>query len=81
MITRQELQGQWNQVKGQVQERWGEFSDDELMEARGSADQLVGVIQQNSSAPDAELQLLTVLGLMRITRQDHCLFLVQFARH
>ncbi|MEZ6054288.1 MAG: CsbD family protein [Planctomycetaceae bacterium] len=25
MITRQELEGQWNQVKGQVQERWGEF--------------------------------------------------------
>ncbi len=48
MITRQELQGQWNQVKGQVQERWGEFSDDELMQARGSADQLVGVIQQKT---------------------------------
>ncbi|MCA9077890.1 MAG: CsbD family protein [Planctomycetaceae bacterium] len=48
MITRQELEGQWNQVKGQVQERWGEFSDNELREARGSADQLVGVIQQKT---------------------------------
>ena len=48
MITRQELEGQWNQVKGQVQERWGELTDDELTEARGSADQLVGVIQEKT---------------------------------
>ncbi len=48
MITRQELEGQWNQVKGQVQQRWGELTDDELLEARGSADQLVGVIQQKT---------------------------------
>jgi len=23
MITRQELEGQWNQVKGKIQQRWG----------------------------------------------------------
>lgn len=48
MITRQELEGHWNQVKGQVQERWGELSDDELREAQGNAEQLVGVIQQKT---------------------------------
>lgn len=48
MITRQELEGQWNQVKGQVQERWGQLTEDDLREARGSADQLVGVIQQRT---------------------------------
>lgn len=48
MITRQELEGHWNQVKGQVKERWGQLTDDELMQARGSADQLVGVIEQKT---------------------------------
>jgi uncharacterized protein YjbJ (UPF0337 family) len=48
MITRQELEGQWDQVQGQVQERWGHLTDDELRQARGSADQLVGVIQQKT---------------------------------
>ena len=48
MITRQEIEGQWNQVKGQVQERWGELTDDDLYQARGSADQLVGVIQERT---------------------------------
>jgi uncharacterized protein YjbJ (UPF0337 family) len=48
MITRQELEGHWNQVKGQVQERWGQLTEDELVHARGSADQLVGVIEQKT---------------------------------
>ena len=48
MITRQELEGQWNQVKGHVQERWGQLTDDDLREARGSADRLVGVIQEKT---------------------------------
>ncbi|MCA9110736.1 MAG: DUF883 family protein [Planctomycetaceae bacterium] len=48
MITRQELEGQWNQVKGQVKERWGALTDDDLQRARGSADQLVGVIQEKT---------------------------------
>ena len=34
MITRQELEGHWNQVKGQVKERWGQLTDEELMQAR-----------------------------------------------
>ena len=48
MITRQELEGQWNEVKGQIQERWGGLTDDELLQARGNANQLVGLIQQRT---------------------------------
>ncbi len=48
MITRQELEGKWNDVKGRVQERWGEITDDELQQVRGNTNQLVGVIQQKS---------------------------------
>jgi len=48
MITRQELEGQWNQVKGKIQSRWGAVTDDELQRARGNANELVGVIQQRT---------------------------------
>jgi uncharacterized protein YjbJ (UPF0337 family) len=48
MITRQELEGQWNEVKGQIQERWGGLTDDELLQARGNTNQLIGLIQQRT---------------------------------
>jgi uncharacterized protein YjbJ (UPF0337 family) len=45
MITRQELEGHWNTVKGQIQEKWGQLTDDDLSKVKGDASQLVGVIQ------------------------------------
>lgn len=48
MITKQELEGHWKQIKGRIQERWGQLSEDDLQRVRGSADQLIGVIQQKT---------------------------------
>jgi uncharacterized protein YjbJ (UPF0337 family) len=48
MVTRQQLEGQWNQVKGRIQERWGQFTDNDLQELEGNATQLVGAIQQKT---------------------------------
>jgi uncharacterized protein YjbJ (UPF0337 family) len=47
-INAQALQGQWNQVKGQVRERWGQLTDDDLQIQGGNVDQLVGRIQQRT---------------------------------
>jgi uncharacterized protein YjbJ (UPF0337 family) len=47
-INAQALQGQWNQVKGQVRERWGQLTDDDLQIHGGNVDQLVGRIQQRT---------------------------------
>jgi len=47
-INAQELQGQWNKLKGSVKERWGQLSDDDLQIQGGNVDQLVGRIQQRT---------------------------------
>jgi len=47
-INAQELQGQWNKVRGQVKERWGQLTDDDLQIQGGNVDQLVGKIQQRT---------------------------------
>ena len=47
-INAQEIQGQWNQLKGQVKEKWGQLSDDDLTIQGGNIDQLVGRIQQKT---------------------------------
>ena len=47
-INAQELQGQWNQLRGRVREKWGQLSDDDLQIHEGNIDQLVGRIQQKT---------------------------------
>lgn len=47
-VNSQALRGQWNKVKGQVKEKWGQLSDDDLQFQSGNIDQLVGRIQQKT---------------------------------
>jgi len=47
-INAQALQGQWNKLRGQVKERWGQLTDDDLQIHGGNIDQLVGRIQQRT---------------------------------
>ena len=56
MVTREELKGQWNQVKGRLQEHWGQLTEDDLQRAEGSADQLIGVVQQKTGATRGEVE-------------------------
>lgn len=35
-MNEQQLKGKWNQVKGEVKERWGRLTDDDLMEVEGT---------------------------------------------
>jgi len=47
-INAQELQGQWNSLRGQVKTKWGQLTDDDLQIQGGNVDQLVGRIQQKT---------------------------------
>ncbi len=48
MLNAQEIQGQWNKIKGQVKEKWGQLSDSDLQIENGNIDQLIGRIQQKT---------------------------------
>jgi len=56
MMTRQELEGHWNEIRGRLRERWSQLTDDELNEAYGDAEQLVGVIQQKTGQSRSEIE-------------------------
>jgi len=56
MITRQELEGKWTEVKGRIQEKWGMLTDDELQRVRGNANALVGVIEQKTGATRSAIE-------------------------
>jgi len=40
------IKGNWNRCKGQLKERWGKLTDDDLTRIDGDRDQLIGILQQ-----------------------------------
>ena len=40
------VEGNWKQVKGQVKEKWGKLTDDDLTAINGKREQLEGKIQE-----------------------------------
>ena len=40
------IEGNWKQAKGQVKQKWGKLTDDDLTYIEGHRDQLVGRIQE-----------------------------------
>lgn len=40
------VKGNWNEWKGKAQQQWGKLTDDELDQAAGRREELVGLVQQ-----------------------------------
>ena len=40
------IEGHWKQLKGRVQEQWGELTDDDIDVVAGRREQLAGKLQQ-----------------------------------
>ncbi len=55
-INQEVIEGGWTQVKGRIRQRWGELSDQELEEARGNVEQLVGLIEQRTGQAREEVE-------------------------
>ena len=56
MLTREEMQGQWTQLKGKIRERWGQITDDELQQVHGDAEQFVGFLQKKTGQTRQEVE-------------------------
>jgi uncharacterized protein YjbJ (UPF0337 family) len=56
MLTREELQGTWTQLKGQIRERWGQITDDELQQVHGDGEQLLGFLQKKTGQSRQDLE-------------------------
>ena len=45
-MNRDTLKGQWTQLKGKVRQQWGKLTDDDVDQAQGNAEMLIGKIQE-----------------------------------
>ena len=44
-MNKDEIGGNWKQLKGKAKEKWGKLTDDDMTVIEGKLDQLVGKIQ------------------------------------
>ncbi len=42
------VKGKWNQLKGEIKRKWGQVTDDDLLQAEGNMDVLIGTIQERT---------------------------------
>ncbi len=54
-----QIEAKWDILKGQVKEKWGKFTDDDLMIIKGKRDDLVGRVKHvyGVAKEEAELQI------------------------
>jgi uncharacterized protein YjbJ (UPF0337 family) len=48
MMNKQILEGNWNEIKGKLREKWGQLTDSDLPQLQGNMEQLVGIIQRKT---------------------------------
>ena len=40
------FEGKWKEMRGQIKEWWGKLTDDDLEQAAGNTEQIIGLLQQ-----------------------------------
>jgi uncharacterized protein YjbJ (UPF0337 family) len=56
-MNEDQIKGNWKQITGQLKEKWGKLTDDELTQAEGRADYLAGKVQERyGQSKDAALK-------------------------
>lgn len=56
MSTNLKLKGNWNTLKGEIKEKYGELTDDDLTYVEGKEDQLLGRIQKRTGEAEDKIK-------------------------
>lgn len=55
-MNRTELEGKWNQIKGNVKQKYGEWFENDKVLAEGKIDEVIGKIQEKSGKTKDEVE-------------------------
>ncbi|USZ50526.1 CsbD family protein [Halomonas sp. DN3] len=50
------IEGKWMELSGAAKEKWGELTDDEIQQAEGNKEKLIGIIQQKFGLAREEVE-------------------------
>lgn len=69
-MTREEMKGKWNQMKGSIKKQWGKLTDDDIDRIEGERDILVGKIQERYGRSKEEAEREVDTYRHDVTRED-----------
>jgi uncharacterized protein YjbJ (UPF0337 family) len=55
-MNNDQIEGKWKQIKGAVQAKWGDLTNDEIDQIEGSRERLEGVIQERYGKSKEEVR-------------------------
>jgi uncharacterized protein YjbJ (UPF0337 family) len=55
-MTKLELKGNWNQIKGRLKQKYGQLTEDDLVYSEGEDDELIGRIQKKLGKSEEEIR-------------------------
>jgi uncharacterized protein YjbJ (UPF0337 family) len=55
-MTKLELKGNWNEIKGKLKQKYGDLTDDDLTFAEGKDEELLGRLQQRLGKTKEEIR-------------------------
>ena len=55
-MTKLELKGSWNEVKGKLKQKYGDLTDDDLTFAEGKEEELLGRLQKKLGRSKEDLR-------------------------
>ena len=56
MISKERIDGSWNQILGAVKENFGQITGDELKRVEGNAEQLIGLVQRKTGKTREQIE-------------------------
>jgi uncharacterized protein YjbJ (UPF0337 family) len=56
MISQQQLEEHWDELKACLQKRWGHLTDDELQQTRGDRTLLLGALERRTGLSQREIE-------------------------
>ena len=57
MTSEQILEGNWNEIKGKLRQKWAQLTDDDLLQFGGDADEIIGIIQRKTGEAREAIEL------------------------
>jgi uncharacterized protein YjbJ (UPF0337 family) len=45
-MNKDQFKGSWQQLKGEIKQQWGKFTDNDLVEAEGDYEKFLGIVQK-----------------------------------